>query len=100
MSEQDATRFRKQADECGEQALKAVSPLNKEAWLRVAEECPFSSGKADIATACDSTGGKIASRSASLRIAASRDRRARANVSVELASRIAVAAAAHCRANR
>jgi hypothetical protein len=38
MSEQDAIRFRKQADECGTQAEKAVSPLNKEAWLRAAEE--------------------------------------------------------------
>ena len=34
----DADRYRKQADECREQAAKAVSPLNKEAWLRVAEE--------------------------------------------------------------
>ena len=29
MSEHDATRFRKQADECREQAAKAVSPLDK-----------------------------------------------------------------------
>jgi hypothetical protein len=34
----DADRFRKQAEECREQAAKALSPLDKEAWLRVAEE--------------------------------------------------------------
>ena len=34
----EADRFRKQADECREQAAKAFSPLDKEAWLRVAEE--------------------------------------------------------------
>jgi hypothetical protein len=33
MSEDDAVRFCKQAEEA-----KAVSPLEKEAWLRVAEE--------------------------------------------------------------
>ena len=38
MSEDDAAKFRKQADECGVQAAKAFSPLDKEAWLRVAEE--------------------------------------------------------------
>jgi hypothetical protein len=38
MSDTDPARFRKQAEECGEQAAKAVSPLDKEAWLRVAEE--------------------------------------------------------------
>jgi hypothetical protein len=38
MSEQDAARFRKQADEACEHAQKAFSPLDKEAWLRVAEE--------------------------------------------------------------
>jgi hypothetical protein len=32
----DADRFRQQAKECTEQAAKAVSPLDKEAWLRVA----------------------------------------------------------------
>jgi hypothetical protein len=37
MSEADAAKFRKQAEECREQAAKAVSPLDKEAWLRVAE---------------------------------------------------------------
>jgi hypothetical protein len=34
----DATRFRKQAEECREQAAKAISPLDKEAWLRTAGE--------------------------------------------------------------
>jgi hypothetical protein len=34
----DAARFRQQANECREQAAKAVNPLDKEAWLRVAEE--------------------------------------------------------------
>jgi hypothetical protein len=38
MSEQDAARFRKQADEAREHAQKAINPLDKEAWLRVAEE--------------------------------------------------------------
>jgi hypothetical protein len=34
----DAGRFRKQAEECRAQATKAVSPLDKESWLRAAEE--------------------------------------------------------------
>jgi hypothetical protein len=38
MSSDDADRYRKQAEECRQQAQKAVSPLDKEAWLRVAEE--------------------------------------------------------------
>ena len=38
MSDADAIRFRKQADERREPAAKAISPLDKEAWLRVAEE--------------------------------------------------------------
>jgi hypothetical protein len=38
MSADDAARFRKQADECREQAAKAFSPLDKEAWPRTAEE--------------------------------------------------------------
>jgi hypothetical protein len=38
MSDDDAARFRMQAEECREQASKAVNPLDKEAWLRVAEE--------------------------------------------------------------
>ena len=38
MSDADSARYRKQAQECREQAAKALSPLDKEAWLRVAEE--------------------------------------------------------------
>ena len=38
MSDDDAAKFRKQADESSEQAAKAVNPLEKEAWLRIAEE--------------------------------------------------------------
>jgi hypothetical protein len=38
MPADDADRFRKQEDECRKQAAKAVSPLDKETWLRVAEE--------------------------------------------------------------
>jgi hypothetical protein len=34
----DAARFRKQAEEATEQATKALSPLDKAVWLRVAEE--------------------------------------------------------------
>jgi hypothetical protein len=34
----DAARFRKQSEECRAQASKAISPLDKEAWLRTAEE--------------------------------------------------------------
>ena len=32
----DAARFRKQADECREQAERAINPLDKERWLRLA----------------------------------------------------------------
>jgi hypothetical protein len=38
MSQDDADRFRKQAEEATEQAAKAISPLDKAAWLRIAEE--------------------------------------------------------------
>ena len=38
MSETDAAKYRKQAEECREQPAKAISPLNSEAWLNVAEE--------------------------------------------------------------
>ena len=38
MSDDDAARFRKQAEDCRAQAAKAVSPLDEESWLRVAEE--------------------------------------------------------------
>jgi hypothetical protein len=34
----DAARFRTQAEEATAEAAKALSPLHKEAWLRVAEE--------------------------------------------------------------
>jgi hypothetical protein len=34
----DAARFRRQAKEAKEHGTKAFSPLDKEAWLRVAEE--------------------------------------------------------------
>jgi len=38
MSADDAAKYRKQAEECREQAAKAISPFDKEAWLKVAEE--------------------------------------------------------------
>jgi hypothetical protein len=38
MANDDAKRFREQAEECRQQAEKAKSPLDKEAWLRVAGE--------------------------------------------------------------
>jgi hypothetical protein len=38
MTETDAQRFRKDAQECREQAEKAISPLDKEAWLRLAAD--------------------------------------------------------------
>lgn len=34
----DADRFRKQAEEARQQAEKSISPVDKEAWLRVAVE--------------------------------------------------------------
>jgi hypothetical protein len=34
----DASSFRKQAEEALQQAERAISPLDKEAWLRVAGE--------------------------------------------------------------
>jgi hypothetical protein len=37
MSE-DAAIYRQRADECREQAAKAIGPLDREAWLRLAEE--------------------------------------------------------------
>jgi len=33
----DALRFRKQAEQATEQAAKSVSPLDRGAWLRIAE---------------------------------------------------------------
>jgi hypothetical protein len=38
MPEDDAARFREEAQECREQAAKAISPLDKEAWLRLAAD--------------------------------------------------------------
>jgi hypothetical protein len=38
MAKDDAIRLRHQADECWELASRAISPLDKEAWLRLAEE--------------------------------------------------------------
>jgi hypothetical protein len=38
MSADDPAKFRKQAEECREQAAKALSPLDKDAWLRVAND--------------------------------------------------------------
>jgi hypothetical protein len=53
MSNSDADRFRKQAEECRQQAEKAVSPLDKEAWLRVAAEW------IKLAQSADDRDGKI-----------------------------------------
>jgi hypothetical protein len=36
MTETDADRFRKEANECREFAASAVNPLDKETWLRLA----------------------------------------------------------------
>jgi hypothetical protein len=33
-----ADEYRKNADDCREQAAKALSPLHKERWLKLAEE--------------------------------------------------------------
>jgi hypothetical protein len=38
MTETDAQRFRKQAEECHELAAKAFSQLDREAWLRLAAD--------------------------------------------------------------
>jgi hypothetical protein len=38
MPNDEAAKFRRQADESRAQASKAVNPLDKEAWLRIAEE--------------------------------------------------------------
>jgi hypothetical protein len=38
MSSDNADRYREQAEEARQQAEKAISPLDKEAWLRVADE--------------------------------------------------------------
>jgi hypothetical protein len=38
MSEQDVVRVRAQADECRQQAERAINPIDKESWLRLAGE--------------------------------------------------------------
>ena len=38
MPDADADRFRKQAEQARQHAIKANSPLDKEAWLKLAEE--------------------------------------------------------------
>ena len=38
MSVSDVDRFRKEAEEARRQAERAISPLDKEEWLRVAAE--------------------------------------------------------------
>jgi hypothetical protein len=35
---EDAARFRQQAVECSQQAAKAINPIDKETWLRLAQE--------------------------------------------------------------
>jgi len=43
----EAARFRNQAEEAREYAAKAISPLDQEAWLRVAEDCLKLASSAD-----------------------------------------------------
>jgi hypothetical protein len=38
MTKIDPAKFRKQADECHEQANEAGNPIDQEAWLRLAED--------------------------------------------------------------
>jgi hypothetical protein len=38
MTKTDAERFRKEAEECRELAAKAISQLDREAWLRLAAD--------------------------------------------------------------
>jgi hypothetical protein len=38
MTELDAERFRKEAEECRQQAEKSVDPIDKEAWLKLAAD--------------------------------------------------------------
>jgi hypothetical protein len=38
MTDTEAARFRRQAQECVEQAERSISPIDKETWLRVAAE--------------------------------------------------------------
>jgi hypothetical protein len=50
MANDEAAKFRGQADESREQAAKAVNPLDKEAWLRIAlaEAGDIGRGKARV----------------------------------------------------
>jgi hypothetical protein len=38
MTETEAERFHREAQECFRQAVKAVSPLDEQSWLRMAKE--------------------------------------------------------------
>jgi hypothetical protein len=38
MSNEASARYRTQAEEAQQHAAEAISPLDKEAWLRIAEE--------------------------------------------------------------
>jgi hypothetical protein len=38
MTDDDTERFRQQAEECRREAKKAISPLDKEAWLKLAAD--------------------------------------------------------------
>jgi hypothetical protein len=53
----EAAKFRRQADESREQAAKAVNPLDKEAWLRIAEEW------LKLAISVEGTGARVRPRS-------------------------------------
>jgi hypothetical protein len=53
MTNADAERFHKKAEECRELAAKAISQLDREAWLRLAAQaCAICRGKTRILT-CD-----------------------------------------------
>jgi hypothetical protein len=52
MSESEADGFRRQAEECRTQAAKAISPLDKEAWLLVAADW------IKLAQSCDARSGR------------------------------------------
>jgi hypothetical protein len=38
MSREDADRFRQQAEECRQQAARSFSVIDKEAWLKMAQD--------------------------------------------------------------
>jgi hypothetical protein len=44
-----ADEFRKNADECRQQAAKAFNPLDKERWLKIAEHWLLMAQEADVA---------------------------------------------------